>query len=62
MLLTTKEMAQELKVCTTTVKRMVSDGRIQQKYWTKIGNQYRFNGKAVVEHLLNKKHSLPINP
>ena len=52
MLLTTHEMAQRLKTCDTTVKRMFKDGRIPQEFVTKIGVQYRWNGEAIEKHLL----------
>lgn len=62
MLLTTKELAKELKVSMTTVYRMLADGRIPQEYVTKIGDQWRFNGQAIEQHLLSKPVEMPVNP
>ena len=62
MLLTTHEMAQRLKTCDTTVKRMFKDGRIPQEFVTKIGGQYRFNGDAIEKHLLKSYVAPPTNP
>ena len=62
MLLTTREMAGELKVSTATVYRMLADGRIPPDYACKIGEDWRFNGPAIERHLLEQPVELPVNP
>ena len=54
MLLTTKEVCEVLGVHKNTIYRMVGRGEIPKLYYTKIGNQYRFNAEAVERHLLKK--------
>ena len=41
MLYTTQEVAQELKVCDTTVRRMIKDGRIEPALVSRIGRDWR---------------------
>ena len=62
MLMTTKEISEALKVKPTTVYRMIKDGRIPQKFVTKIGDDWRFNGEAIEEHLLGIYVEPPSNP
>ena len=62
MLLTTRELSESLKVTTTTVYRMLADGRIPQDYVTKIGDKWRFNGEAIERHLLSQHVDPPVNP
>ena len=62
MLLTTREMAEELGVCDATVHRMQADGRIPPEYTTKIGDRWRYNGEKIVEHLLAQEFEPPRNP
>lgn len=62
MLLTTREISEQLKVKPTTVYRMLADGRIPPEYVTKIGEQWRFNGEAIEKHLLSTPVVPPTNP
>ena len=62
MLLTTREMANQLNVVPTTVMRMLARGEIPSEYVTKIGGYWRFNGEAIERHLLNQPVELPKNP
>ena len=62
MLLTTREMAEQLKVNPTTVKRMLADGRIPTDYVANIGGHWRYNGEAIERHLLKQPVELPTNP
>ena len=48
------ELARMLCVCQETVYRMTRDGRIPSKYVAKVGNNWRYNAPAIVEHLLSQ--------
>ena len=41
MLYTVQEVAQELRVCDQTVRRMIRDGRISHEFVSKIGRDWR---------------------
>lgn len=45
MLYTTKEVAANMRVTETTVRRMVKDGRIPPENYTRIGRDYRFGSQ-----------------
>ena len=62
MLLTTREISEQLKVTPATIYRMLADGRIPEEYVTKIGDNWRFNGEAIEKHLLSLPVNLPTNP
>ncbi|MBQ9021804.1 MAG: helix-turn-helix domain-containing protein [Eggerthellaceae bacterium] len=61
-LLKTSELAKKLSIHRNTVYRMLSDGRIPQRFVTKIGDEYRFNGEKIAQYLMEQPVDLPQNP
>ena len=55
MLLNSRETCELLSIHRNTLYRMLNRGEIPATYFTRIGNQYRFNGEAVEKFLLQKK-------
>ena len=62
MLMTAKELAEELRVNRATVYRMMADGRIPMEFAAKVGPHWRFNGEGIVAHLLAQVTEPPRNP
>jgi excisionase family DNA binding protein len=57
-----EDLAKTLTVSITTVRAWVRTGLIPGDMYVKIGNTYRFNKEAIIDHFKPQKAAEPVEP